>query len=88
MTPALRAAPVVLPLTISVMNPAIHTLTGIWRNEIDMSRIRYFNSSVRKAGPLEETWIERHRNSADCKCDFVTKKGFVTYVCTKCGCEI
>lgn len=52
-----------------------------------MSRIRH-NSMFRKAGPLEETWIERHQNWTDCKCDVVVKKGFVTYICVKCGREI
>jgi hypothetical protein len=42
----------------------------------------------RKAGPLEQTWIERHRKRADCKCEVIVKKGFATYVCEKCGKEI
>lgn len=53
-----------------------------------MSKVRSNSWSFRKAGPLEETWIERHQNSADCKCDVVVKKGFVTYICVKCGREI
>ncbi len=61
--------------------------TEIWRSGVDMSKIRC-NSIFRKAGPLEETWIERHQNWTDCKCDVVVKKGFVTYICVKCGREI
>jgi hypothetical protein len=53
-----------------------------------MSKIRWNESNFRKAGPLEETWIERHQKRTDCKCDVVVKKGFVTYICTKCGKEI
>ncbi len=53
-----------------------------------MSRIRGEGSDPRKAGPLEQTWIERHRRRADCPCDVVVKKGFVTYICAKCGKEI
>jgi hypothetical protein len=45
-------------------------------------------SNRRKAGPLEQTWIERHRQRTECKCDVIVKKGFVTYVCVKCGREI
>lgn len=67
--------------------PSGHALTGIWRSEVDMSKIRH-NSIFRKAGPLEETWIERHQNWTDCKCDVIVKKGFVTYICVKCGREI
>jgi hypothetical protein len=46
------------------------------------------DSNRRKAGPLEQTWIERHRRRTECKCDVVVKKGFVTYICEKCGREI
>jgi len=53
-----------------------------------MSRVRWNGSNSRKAGPLEETWVERHRKQADCKCDVIEKKGFVTYVCVNCGKEI
>ncbi len=77
-----------LLLMTSAMSPAIHALTGTWRSEITMSKVRSNSWSSRKAGPLEETWIERHQNRADCKCDVVMKKGFVTYICTKCGREI
>ncbi len=70
------------------MSPAAHALTSIQRSEIDMSKVRWHGSSPRKAGPLEETWIERHRRQADCKCNVIEKKGFVTYVCVRCGSEI
>jgi hypothetical protein len=53
-----------------------------------MTKVRSNSWSFRKSGPLEETWIERHQNGADCKCDVVVKKGFVTYICVKCGREI
>jgi hypothetical protein len=53
-----------------------------------MNEVRGGDSKPRKAGPLEQTWIERHQVRTDCKCDTVVKKGFVTYVCTKCGKEI
>ena len=46
------------------------------------------DSNQRKAGPREETRITRHRRRTGCKCDVVVKKGFVTYVCAKCGKEI
>jgi hypothetical protein len=53
-----------------------------------MAKVRGYGSVSRKAGPLEETWMERHQKRTECKCDVVVKKGFVTYVCTKCGREI
>lgn len=53
-----------------------------------MAKVRCGDWSLRKPGPLEETWIERHQSRADCRCDVVVKKGFVTYICTKCGREI
>lgn len=53
-----------------------------------MSKVYGSDSNSRKAGPLEQTWIERHRKRDDCKCDLVRKEGFVTYVCIKCGREI
>ena len=53
-----------------------------------ISRVRWGHSDLRKPGPLEETWIERHQRREDCKCAVIVKKGFVTYVCTTCGREI
>lgn len=53
-----------------------------------MGTVRYNDWHSRKAGPLEETWIERHRSRENCRCDVIVKKGFVTYVCTKCGREL
>lgn len=53
-----------------------------------MSKVRRNDSNSRKAGPLEETWMERHQKRTECKCDVVVKRGFVTYICTKCGKEI
>jgi len=53
-----------------------------------MSKVREGDSNSREAGPLEETWMKRHQRQTGCKCDVVKKKGFVTYVCTKCGKEI
>jgi RNA polymerase sigma factor (sigma-70 family) len=46
------------------------------------------DSNQRKAGPREHTRMTRHRRRTGCKCDMVVKKGFVTYVCAKCGKEI
>jgi hypothetical protein len=56
--------------------------------ETKMSKVRDDDSNSRKAGPLEETWMKRHQRQTGCKCNVVKKKGFVTYVCTKCGKEI
>lgn len=55
-----------------------------------MRKVKSYDADVRKAGPLVETWIERHRRWADCKCEMVEKKASwpPTYVCLKCGREI
>lgn len=58
------------------------------RSETSVNEVSDNDCITRKAGPLEETWIERHQKRTGCKCDVVVKKGFVTYICVKCGKEI
>jgi hypothetical protein len=52
-----------------------------------VSKVQSIDSTVREAGPLEEGRIERHRQQADCKCDFVVKRSSwpPIFICIKCG---
>jgi hypothetical protein len=52
-----------------------------------MKKIKIGEFNTKKAGPLEETWMERHQKRAGHKCDLVVKESSwpPIYICATCG---
>jgi hypothetical protein len=55
-----------------------------------VKRVRIVELETKKAGPLEQTWMERHQKRVGHKCDLIVKKSGwpPIYTCTNCGQEI
>ena len=55
-----------------------------------MSKVSGGNSDPRRAGPLVQTWMDRHRKRTGCNGDLVEKRGGIlsVYICKKCGKDI
>jgi hypothetical protein len=55
-----------------------------------VSKVSGADSDPRNAGPLEQTWIERHRKRTGCTGTVFEKRGGLlsVYICKKCGKDI
>lgn len=76
-------------LMTGALGPAVHRAPES-RSKTAVNKVSG-HDGPRKAGPLEQTWIEHHRKKTGCKGERFEKKGgciLFEYTCKTCGKKI